>query len=198
MPAAVAPEPTLREPGTMTLVEIYKELALQERGRWEFAPCLGLRRKPVMSSEHFWSNSLLSKQLTEQLLGQSYHVSMNGPALQLVDGVHHYLADVCVVPFGLSPPPAARPRGLWTVAEPLPLVVEVWSPSTGDYDMETKFAEYKARGDHEIWRIHPYERTVTTWGLQPDGSYSETVYTGGEIPVLWLPGVTIVFDILFQ
>ena len=31
--------------------------------------------------------------------------------------------------------------------EPLPLVVEVWSKSTGDYDVEEKLVEYRRRGD---------------------------------------------------
>ena len=55
--------------------------------------------------------------------------------------------------------------------QPLPLVVEVWSRSTGDYDVEEKLAVYQQRGDLEIWRIHPYERTLTAWRRLPDGSY---------------------------
>ena len=75
---------------------------------------------------------------------------------------------------------------------------EIWSPSTGRYDIQTKLAEYQRRGDIEIWRIHPYERTLTAWRLQPDGSYSETVYRGGVIQPVALPGVTIDIDRLFD
>jgi Uma2 family endonuclease len=37
----------------------------------------------------------------------------------------------------------------------VPLVVEVWSASTGDDDIEAKIPVCQARGDQEIWRIPP-------------------------------------------
>lgn len=199
MTAAVSPASTLREPGTMPLVEVYKELALQDpSGGWEFAPCVGIRKKPPMSTEHNSSNSALAIEIGVQLRGQPFWVLTGAPALQLVDGEHYFMPDVCVIPHTARQPRSNRPMGLETIAAPLPLVVEVWSPSTGEYDMDTKFAEYKARGDQEIWRVHPYEMTVTVWRRQPDGAYTESVYTAGDIPVLSLPGVVIPFDVLFQ
>src|SRR3712207_8267863 len=47
------------------------------------------------------------------------------------------------------------------------------------------------RGDLEIWRIHPYERTLTAWRRQPDGSYGEAVHTLGIIHPVALPNVAI-------
>ena len=40
-------------------------------------------------------------------------------------------------------------------ADPLPLVVEVWSRSTGDYDIEVKLQEYQRRsgGDWRTWSL---------------------------------------------
>ena len=76
-------------------------------------------------------------------------------------------------------------------------MVEVWSPSTGDYDVDGKIPEYKPRGDREIWRLHPYERTLTTWVRQADGSYVETVHTGGVVRPAWLPDVAIDLAALF-
>jgi Uma2 family endonuclease len=73
----------------------------------------------------------------------------------------------------------------------------VWSPSTGDYDVDTKIPVYQRRGDLEIWRIHPYERTVTRWVRQADGSYEETNHDGGIIPLSALSAVTIDLDALF-
>jgi Uma2 family endonuclease len=81
---------------------------------------------------------------------------------------------------------------------PLPLVVEVWSSSTGDYDVDTKVSVYQQRGDLEIWRIHPYERTLTSWQRQPDGSYQETMHRGGSVAPIGLPGVTIDLGTLFD
>ena len=81
------------------------------------------------------------------------------------------------------------PQRLEVYDEPMPLVVEVWSPSTGDYDVEEKLREYQRRGDLEIWRIHPYKRTLTAWVRQPNGSYSETLYRSGTIRPTNLTGV---------
>ena len=77
-------------------------------------------------------------------------------------------------------------------------MVEVWSPSTGDYDVDAKLPVYQQRGDREIWRIHPYERTLTSWLRQPDGSYQETLHRGGIVALVALPGVTIDLDELFD
>ena len=83
-------------------------------------------------------------------------------------------------------------------SDPLPLVVEVWSPSTGRHDVETRIPVYQQRGDLEIWRIHPYERTVTSWVRQDDGSYQETVYRNGTIQLAALSGVEIAVDDIFD
>jgi Uma2 family endonuclease len=83
-------------------------------------------------------------------------------------------------------------------SEPLPLVVEVWSPSTGGYDVDAKLPIYQRRGDLEIWRIHPFERTLTAWRRQPDGSYEETIYRGGIVEPVALPGVSIDLEALFD
>lgn len=60
--------------------------------------------------------------------------------------------------------------------------------------MDEKLAEYKRRGDLEIWRIHPYEKTLTSWISATDGSYSERVITSGSITCSALPGVSVDLD----
>ena len=77
-------------------------------------------------------------------------------------------------------------------------MAEVWSPSTGEYDVDEKFPEYQRRGDLEIWRVHPYDKTITAWRRRNDGSYSETLYTAGSVPVESLPGVSVVLESLFR
>lgn len=93
-------------------------------------------------------------------------------------------------------------RGRWDTIEsyssPLPLVVEIWSPSTGDYDVDSKIPEYQRRGDLEIWRIHPFERTLIIWRRQPDGSYTEEHVTGGIVTPVALPNVSIDLNTLFD
>jgi hypothetical protein len=84
-----------------------------------------------------------------------------------------------------------RPGRLDIFEEPMPLVVEVWSPSTGDYDVQTELQQYQQRGDAEIWLVHPYDRTLTAWRRQPNGGYSETLYREGSVEPAALPGVRI-------
>ena len=83
-------------------------------------------------------------------------------------------------------------------SDPLPLVVEIWSPSTGDYDVDAKLPVYQQRGDLEIWRIHPYERTLTSWWRQPDGSYQEALQRDDTITPVTLPGVIIDLGALLE
>jgi Uma2 family endonuclease len=107
-----------------------------------------------------------------------------------------FVPDLMVVPAAYSEEIRDRPV-LAIFSGPLPLVVEVWPPSTGDYDVDAKIPVYQQRGDLEIWRIHPYERTVTTWIRQADGSYLETTYREGIIHPVALAGAMIDLDELF-
>jgi Uma2 family endonuclease len=81
--------------------------------------------------------------------------------------------------------------------EPLPFVAEIWSRSMGRYDVDAKIPEYKERCDSEIWRLHPYERTVTAWRRQAVGSFTESVFRGGKVRLHSLPDVTVDIDALF-
>lgn len=87
---------------------------------------------------------------------------------------------------------------LESYAKPLPFVAEVWSEPTEAFEREVKFPEYMARGDLEIWRIHPYEKSLIGWRRQVDGSYMESHYAGGAVPVESLPGVLIEPERLFR
>ena len=64
--------------------------------------------------------------------------------------------------------------------------------------MNEKVGEYQRRGDVEIWHIHPYERTLTAWRRQPDGTYIESLHTGGTMQPIVLPHVTIDLGALFD
>jgi Uma2 family endonuclease len=108
-----------------------------------------------------------------------------------------FVPDLMVVPAAYSEEIRDRPV-LAIFSDPLPLVVEVWSPSTGDYDVDAKLPIYQQRGDLEIWLIHPDERTVMSWRRQPDGSYQETIHRDGSVTPIGLPGVTIDLETLFD
>ena len=96
----------------------------------------------------------------------------------------YYIPDVVVIPAAYKLPFEDDPGAFNAFAQPLPLVVEVWSPTTGHYDIATKLQGYRERGDAEIWFIHPYERTLTAWRRQPDESYAEETYRGGSSQLL--------------
>lgn len=52
------------------------------------------------------------------------------------------------------------------------LVVEVLSPSSALYDLNTKFARYERAGVASYWVIDPIELVLTVWELQ-DGHYMQ-------------------------
>jgi Uma2 family endonuclease len=178
--------------------QTYEQVALEDPdGFWEL-DCGRLRQKPGMTYEHDDSMSALGGQLFSQLEANEFRIFINGPRLRISSGTF-YIPDVAVVPRALMRRARQeRPRRLAVFEEPVPLVVEVWSPSTGDYAVATKLQEYKRRGDAEVWRLHPYERTLIAWRLQPDGSYTETLYAGGTVTPVALPGVTIDIATLFE
>jgi Uma2 family endonuclease len=154
-----------------------------------------LVEKPGMTWEHsdlaFHTGHLLQLQLDRK----DYRVFVEGRVRRPPATV--FIPDVMVLPTSYGEPFRGRPGKLAILPGPVPLVVEVWSRSTGDYDVDTKIPVYQQRGDLEIWRLHPYERTLTRWVRQPDGSYTESVHLGGAVVLAALPGVTIDLDRLF-
>jgi len=179
-------------------VETYKRVAVEDpSGHWELV-CGRLRQKPDMTIEHNDSIRALGYRLISQLDHCQFAVDMGQTKVHVAPDTY-CIPDLAVIPReAIRRKRAVEGGELEVYTEPLPLVVEVWLPSTGDYDVETKLPEYQRRGDAEIWRLHPYERTLTTWRRQADGSYSETVYREGVIePVVALPGVRINLAELF-
>lgn len=173
----------------------YRDLARRDPDRiwelWDGVP----REKPAMTFKHNDEASMLGHLLWGQVDWDHYRVRVAAPRARL-NPRNYFVPDVAVVPahYGAD----LAPLDLEAYAEPLPLVVEVWSPSTGDYDVATKLRGYQQRGDLEIWRLHPFERTLMVWRRRPDGSYEETLYRGGVVAVASLPGVAIDLDALFE
>jgi len=176
--------------------ETYERLALEDiEGQWEFV-CGRPRQKPGMTMEHNSAARRLGRMLSSQLNEDEHEVSMNSARLVLPNG-NRYVPDVVVLPVAAMGPLEGTGR-LEAYSVPIPFVAEVWSPSTGEYDVEAKFPGYRARGDLEIWRVHPYEQTVVAWRRQADGSYAESRYSSGIVTVESLPGVTVDLGRLFR
>ncbi len=143
--------------------------------------------------------------LANQLDRTIYRVNVNGDRARISPRAY-YIPDVIAIPAAYQQSLADDPRALGVYTEPLPLAAEVWSPTTGHYDVATKLEGYRERGDLEIWFIHPYERTLTAWRRQPEGSYTEELYRSGVVPVascpqspgVPFPGVTIDLDVLLD
>jgi Uma2 family endonuclease len=175
--------------------EAYQQFMLSGvEGSWELHDGR-LVEKPAMTFRHGQIPMLLGHFLLSQLDRDAYAVVSELRVRKSSATV--FMPDLMVVPTAYSEEIRDRPV-LAIFSDPLPLVVEVWSPSTGDYDVDAKVPVYQQRGDLEIWRIHPYERTVTSWQRQPDGSYQETIHRGGIVTPVALPGVAIDLETLFQ
>ena len=173
----------------------YRQLAESDGDHhWELWDGV-LVEKPPMSMKHDDVAAYLGYQLMNQLDRKVYRVNINGGKTRYT-ARNFLIPDVTVIPAALKLPFEDDPDAFNAFPEPLPLVVEIWSRTTGDYDIAAKLPIYRERGDLEIWFIHPYNRTLTAWRRQPDGSYAETHYTGGIVPVASLPGVVVDLDAL--
>jgi len=176
----------------------YERTALAEPDRqWELHDGV-LREKPGMTFGHSFAITRLHRALAIALDPGRYTVVVNHGRVRRPDATMYFIPDLLVIPSELTDAARTRRDDLEVYDAPLPLVVEVWSPSTGGYDVDTKFPEYRARGDHEIWRLHPSERTLTAWRRRPNGGYDELVYQGGVVEIMSLPGVWIDLDALFD
>lgn len=180
---------------TVTL-DAYEELALAEPDAWWELHCGRLRRKPseltYSHNEMMWE---IVRQVGQQLDPAAFRVRMNAGRARGTNLT--YIPDVAVIPIELARQAAANLHGLETYTSPLPFVVEVWSPSTGDYDDDEKFPGYQARGDGEIWRVHPYDETVRVWRRSRDGTYTSETVTSGKLEISSLPGIFVDLDLLF-
>ena len=163
-------------------------------GSWELHDGR-LVEKPAMTFRHGQIPMLLGHFLLSQLDRAQFQVVSELRVRRSSATV--FVPDLMVVPAAYSEEIRDRPV-LAIFSDPLPLVVEVWSPSTGDYDVDAKLPVYQQRGDLEIWLIHPYERTLTAWRRQPDGSYQETIHREGVVKPAALPGVAIDLGALFD
>ena len=155
-----------------------------------------LREKPLMSMAHGDAGVELVVGLRTQLDRREFRVSFNHARLKRTDR-SYFVPDVVVTRVADFTGDRSSPRAVDAHTAPALLVVEIWSPSTGDYDIEEKLPMYRARGDLEIWWLHPFGRTLSAWRRQPDGTYAETVHHGGTITPAELPHVTIDLDALF-
>jgi len=173
-------------------VQAYEDFVLSGvEGLWELHDGV-LVEKPGMSWRHLDIVTELVHLLRGQLDRAPYRVFAEGRVRRASNTV--LMPDVIVLPATYGEP-IVDDSGLAIFLGPMLLVVEVWSRSTGEYDLNTKLPVYQERGDREIWRIHPFERTLTRWIWQPDGAYAISVHRGGVLMLAAVPDAEIAIDL---
>jgi Uma2 family endonuclease len=172
----------------------YEEIAAAYPGRKIEIYDGEVRERPIMSIGHNRMESKLFLRLATQLEGTSFEVRMSQAPVRRSDR-NYYLPDIYVVPRS----PSDKPLSTYEVfTDPLPFIAEIWSPSTGRYDIDAKLPQYRARGDLEIWRLHPFEKSLRMWRRTGTGDYNELTAGSGIIELHALPGVRIDLDDLFN
>ena len=177
----------------MTEAQYLKLAEREPERRWELIDGEPVCR-PGMTSRHEDLTTYLGSALIQQLDRAEYRVRSANSRTRHSER-NWFVPDVMVVPTALVLP-QWDDTALEHFRAPLPLVVEVWSPSTGRRDRTTKLARYQETGHAEIWIIHPFDKTLTAWRRQPDGTYSETIHREGVIALAALPAVRIDLDAL--
>lgn len=150
-----------------------------------------------MSGEHRGVMADLVLALGPQLDRARYRIRVNHARLRLPAG-GYYVPDLANIPAELEDAPRRTPGVLNAYEAPLPLVVEIWSPSMEGYDATDKEPGYKARGDFENLRLHPYQRNLVAARRQPDGIYLEPRYQRGTVAAISLPNIAVDLDTLFR
>lgn len=164
-------------------------------GLWELHDGI-LVEKPAMSWEHQNVAVELGHQLRLQLPKQRFRVQIESHVRRPEATV--FQPDVMVIPDSYGEAFRQKPGKLVIVEQPLPFVAAIWSASTGHYDVTAKLPVYQQRGDEEIWLVHPYDRTVTSWRRQPDGTYESSNHREGAIRLAALPDVVVDVAELFS
>lgn len=203
LPHATRPVSTLLEElVALTKTDHISEAAYRERAMRDDYALVELyrgqlREKPGMSVGHGDVMGRLMRQLFAQLDDSNYLIRVQHARLR-VSSSTYFIPDIAIVPHAMAEALRQQRPALDAYSEPLPLVIEIWSPSTGTYDVTEKLAAYQERGDQEVWSVHPYARTLTSWIRQPDGAYDEVVRISGLVTPLGVAGVTIDIGSLFS
>lgn len=176
--------------------EEFEQLVLDDPDRpWEIIRGK-LREKPAMSFAHNNGAMELGFFLRSALSRQDFLVSIN--LARLFNPMDTYvIPDVVVIPIPATARFRERPLSVEIYPDPVPLLAEFLSPSTGKYDVEGKLEAYQERGDREIWIFDPDHRFLTAWRRRDDGGYDSLIIREGTFSPIALPWVVISLDEVF-
>jgi Uma2 family endonuclease len=175
----------------------YAQLALEDaEGRWELVGGSS-RRKPPESFQHGAVIDGLVEQLIPQLHGTLFRMSINHARI-MIDPDHILVPDLMVVPRAISARAVKeRPNALEAYHTSLPLVIDVWSPATAEFNVEARIPEYRRANAEEIWLVHPAARAITTWVRRASGAYEEVIRAGGILNAARVPDLALDINALF-
>jgi Uma2 family endonuclease len=178
--------------------EEFRAFSLRDNaGQWELVRG-ELREKPPMTARHGGAIDHLLAFHYAQLGRNEFRIRTTHARLRRSADTY-YIPAITVIPTALVQMLLDHPdTTLDAYPESLPLVIEIWSPSTGRYDIREKLPDYQARGDREIWYVHPYERTLIAWRRQLNGTYTETIYRNGVVRLESLPSVAFDLEAHFE
>jgi Uma2 family endonuclease len=150
-----------------------------------------------MTAGHNHVQSELARDLMLRLTEHEYSVHCN-PGRLRVSKDTYFVPDLFVVPRAFVDQRLRWiPDQLEVYDRTIPLVVKVWSPVVGGYDVEENLRRYQQRGDWEIWRVHPCDKTLTAWQRE-GGAHSAALHQRGAGQPASLPGVGIELQRLFE
>lgn len=155
-----------------------------------------VREKQTMTIPHNLAQVRLVRELVPQLNFDRFDLRIDNVRLARTDSTF-FIPDVCIIPSPGNQAIREAIAGLEMVREPCLFGAEIWSPTTGSFDLAQKVPEYMAREDREIWLLHPYDLTVTSWVRQPNGQYLQSIYQGGQVELVSIPGIVVDLAVIF-
>jgi Uma2 family endonuclease len=176
-------------------IKTFEQLALEEPAeKWELADG-HVRKKPAMTMKHYDLAFELAYAIRSQVSHDRFHVRCDQG--RLLSGTSYLVPDVFVVEANQADQFRGLDATLEAYSEPVPFVAEVWSRSTGQYDLAGKLDAYRQRGDQEVWLLHPYEKWIRINLRGPSGDYIESDVRSGLVRLTAIPGVVINVESLF-
>ncbi len=79
-------------------------------------------------------------------------------------------------------------------------IIEILSPGTAAKDFTTKRSLYERKGVREYWLVHPEDRIITLFILDPEGAFRAPVFHEGkgELSAGIFPDLKIDLDTIFR
>jgi len=161
--------------------ETYCRLALERPDRKLESIDGRLREKPRGSYRHNQTGIEAAFLLMAQLDWSVFHVRVEAGRLHVPEATY-YVPDAFVFPVAMAEGFVGRDDLLEVYDRPVPLVVEVWCRLAGEDTIRRKLADYQARGDAEIWFLHPFARTLTAWRRRKTAPTKRRSSPGGRPP----------------